>query len=75
MDGVGLVPRDVFLAGGAVPGFWLIELALISLKGSAVSSSRFWGVYEFSMSLGNPLALAVFSQFSSLSRVRLSVTP
>ena len=54
MDGVGLVPRDVFLAGGAVPVFWLMELALISLKGSAVFSSRFWSVYGFSMPLGSP---------------------
>ena len=45
-----------------------MELDLVSLKGSAVSSSRFWGVYEFSMSLGNPLALAVFSQFSSVTQ-------
>ena len=54
--------------GELVPVFWLMELDLVSLKGSAVSSSRFWGVYEFSMSLGNPLALAVFSQFSSVTQ-------
>ena len=34
--------------------FWLMEVDLISLKGSAVFSSRFWGVYGFSMSLGSP---------------------
>ena len=40
---------------------WLEELVsvlrlieLVSLKGSAVSSKRFWGVYGFSMSLGSP---------------------
>ena len=54
VDGVGLVPCDVFLVGGAVPVFWLMELALISLKGSAVSSSTFWRVYGFSMPLGSP---------------------
>ena len=48
MDGVGLVSCDVFLVGGAVPVFWLMELALISLNGSAVSSNRFWSVYGFS---------------------------
>ena len=37
-----------------VPVLWLIELDLVSLKGSAVSSRRFWGVYGFSMSLGSP---------------------
>ena len=37
-----------------MPGFWLMELDLVSLKGSAVSSRRFWGVYGFSMSLGSP---------------------
>ena len=31
-----------------------MELDLISLKGSTVSSSGFWGVYGFSMSLGSP---------------------
>ena len=33
--------------------FWLMELDLLSLKGSAVSSSRFWSVYGFSMPLGS----------------------
>ena len=57
MDGVGLVSCDVFLVGGAVPVFWLMELALISLKGSAVSSNRFWSVYGFSMPLGSPSSI------------------
>ena len=35
--------------------FWLMELDLISLKGSSVYNSRFWGVYEFSMTLDSPL--------------------
>ena len=34
--------------------FWLMELDLVSLKGSAVFNSKFWGVYRFSMSLGSP---------------------
>ena len=41
MDGVGLVSCDVSWLGELVPVFWLMELDLISLKGSAVSSSRF----------------------------------
>ena len=40
--------------GELVPVFWLMELDLISLKGNAVSSSSFGGVYGFSMSLGSP---------------------
>ena len=35
-----------------VPVFWLIELDLLSLKGRAVPSSRFWIVNRFSMPLG-----------------------
>ena len=46
--------------------FWLMELDLVSLKGSAVSNSRFWGVYEFSMSLGNP------SGFGSVQSVQFN---
>lgn len=33
--------------------FCLMELDLLSLKGSAVSSSRFWSVYGFSIPLGS----------------------
>lgn len=44
MDGVGRMSCDGFLAGGLVPVCSLTELDLISLKGSTVSSSRFWGV-------------------------------
>ena len=46
---------DGFLIGGLVPVFWLMELALISMKGSAGSSSRFWGVFGLSMALGKSL--------------------
>ena len=31
--------------------FWWIELASVSLKGGAMSSSMFWGVYVFGMGL------------------------
>ena len=31
--------------------FWWMELDLVSLKGSAVSSSVFWGVCGFGMTL------------------------
>ena len=37
-----------------VPLFWLMELDLVSLKGSAESSSRFWGVSGFNMSFDSP---------------------
>ena len=52
-DGVGLVSCDVFLVGELVLVFWLMELDLVSLKSSEVSSSRFWVVYGFSVSLGS----------------------
>jgi len=32
-----------------VPVFWWMELDLTSLKGNAVSRSRFWSVYGISM--------------------------
>ena len=41
------------LFGQLIPVFWLMELDLISMKGRAVSSIRFWGVYRFSMTLGS----------------------
>ena len=49
MDGVGLVSWLAEL----VPVFWLMELDLITLKGSAESSSSFWSVYGFSMPFGS----------------------
>ena len=51
---VGLAFCYIFLVGELAPVFWLMELDLIFLKGSAVSSSRFWCVYGFSMPLGIP---------------------
>ena len=48
VDGAGLGPCHVFLVKEFVSVFWLMELDLVSLKGSAVSSSRFCGVHGFS---------------------------
>ena len=51
---VGLDPCLVKVSslGGLVPVFWSTELNLVSLKGSVVSSSKFWGVSGFGMALG-----------------------
>ena len=49
VDGVGLVSWLVEL----VPVFWLMELDLFSLRGSAVSNSKFWSIYGLSMPLGS----------------------
>ena len=38
---------------GFLPVFWWMELDLVSLKGSAVSNSVFWGAYEFGMALSS----------------------
>ena len=43
------MPNEVSLIGGLVSVFWWMELDRVSLKGSAVSSSVFWGVYELGM--------------------------
>ena len=44
--------------------FWLLELDLVSLKGSAVFSNRFWRVqYGFRMPLGSP------SSFCGVGRI------
>ena len=40
-----------------VPVFWRIKLDLVSLKGSAMSSSMFWGVFGFHMALGSLSAI------------------
>ena len=55
MDGVVLVSYDVFL----VEGTCACVLVDGVLKGSVVSSSRFWGVFRFGMPLGSVLVLAV----------------
>ena len=56
--------------------FWLMELDLLSLKGSAVSSSRFWSVFGFSMLLGSRSGFCGVRcvYFRSSFKVTLSVT-
>ena len=73
MDGVGLVFCDVFLVGGAC-ACKLMELDLISLKNSAVASSRFGAVYGFSTSLGSPFGFGYvrYIYICSLIKVALS---
>lgn len=45
-----------------MPVFWLVGLDLISLKGSAVSNSRFWVVYGcFSLSQAENVARSCIS--------------
>ena len=53
MCGFGPVPCEGFLVGGLVPVFWWMELDHVSLKGTAVYSSVFWGVYGLGMALGS----------------------
>jgi len=53
VDGVGFMPYDVFLVGGAC-AYVLVDGAGSYLsEDSAVSSSRFWSVYGFSMPSGS----------------------
>ena len=68
---------DIFLVGGACACVLLMDLDLISLKSRAVSSSRSWGVYGFSMPLGSPSGFGrvQFSSVQLLSHVRLFATP
>ena len=49
---VGRVSWDGLLARGLMPVFWSGVISSLS-EGSTVSSSRFWGVYGFSMALGS----------------------
>ena len=44
MGEVGLLPGESLLVGECVSMFWCMELDLVSLKGSAVSSHVFLGV-------------------------------
>ena len=39
--------------GKLVPVFWWVDLDLFSLECNKVSSSEFWGVYEFDTTLGS----------------------
>ena len=48
---------------------------LFSLKGSAVvSSSTFWGVYGFSMSLGSPSGFGIFRHVYFCSHVKVALS-
>lgn len=59
-----LCPLMVFWLGELMPVFWPVELDLISLKGSAVSSSRFWVVYGcFSLSQAENVQILQFFVF------------
>ena len=43
----------VSFLGGLMPVFWWMELDLVSLRGTAESSSVFWGVYGLGIALGS----------------------
>ena len=53
MSGVGPVAYQCFLVGGVVSVFWCIESNLFSLECNEESSSEFWDVYRFGMTLGS----------------------
>ena len=50
---VGLDLVKLYWLGGLVPVLWWMELDLVSLKGSVMSSSVSWGDYGFGMALGS----------------------
>ena len=61
-----------------------MELDLVSLKGSAMSSSMFWGLYRFGMALGSlsangqgcvPVLLQVWCEGPGLDLACLGVGP
>ena len=45
---------SIFLVGELVSVFWWMELDFFSLECNEFSSSEFWGVYGFGMTLGSP---------------------
>lgn len=49
--GLDQCPMKVSWLRGTVSVSWWMELDRVSLKGSAMSSSVFWGVYRFGMAL------------------------
>ena len=57
--------------GELVPVFWLMELGLLFLKSSAVSSSRFWAIKGFSVSLGSPSGFGSARHISFLSHFKV----
>ena len=54
--------------------FQLMELDLISLKGTTVSNSRFWGVCGFSMSLNSPPGIGSVRHIYFCSHVKVTVS-
>ena len=72
--GLGYCPVMFSWLGELVSEFRLMELDLFSLKGSAVSSNRFRGVYEFSMSLGNPSGFGSVRHFYFHSHVKVALS-
>ena len=53
MGRVGSVACQGFLAGGLASVFWWVELDIFSLECNELSSSEFFGVYGFGVSLGS----------------------
>ena len=53
MGEFGLVVCQGFWLGKLVFVFWWMELDLFSLECNEVSSSEFWGLYGFGMTLGS----------------------
>ena len=53
LNGIGPVSCEGFLVGGLTPVFWWMELDLVSLKSSAMSSGVFGVVRGFGMVLGS----------------------
>ena len=60
--------------GELVAVFQLIELDLISLKGTTVSNSRFWGVCGFSVSLSSPPGIGSVRHIYFCSHVKVTVS-
>ena len=54
MGGIGLMACKLFCLGEFVSVFWWVELDHFSLECSEVSSSEFWGICGFGMTLISP---------------------
>ena len=65
---------DVFLVEGACACVLLMDLDLISLKGRAVSSSRSWGVYGFSMPMSSPSGFGRVRKVHFCSHFRVALS-
>ena len=73
---MGLAWRPVTFSwlGELVAVFWLGELDLSCSKGSGESSSRFWGVCGFCVSLGSPSGPGSVRQACFLSRFKMALS-